>query len=118
MDREQYLGDGVYATMEEDGVIVLDLRGQDDTTRIVLEPEVLVALVNFARAPRTPENEARLQEAPRLLDPCCPWDNDYFMHGSVLPITIPEADIKPGTRRPVQHGDTRAADYLRRHRPR
>ena len=38
-----YLGDGVYATF--DGYhIVLDLRGQDNYTRIALEPQVLNAL--------------------------------------------------------------------------
>lgn len=43
---EEYLGDGVYATF--DGYhIVLDLRGQDSTTRIAIEPSVLVNLVNF-----------------------------------------------------------------------
>jgi hypothetical protein len=40
---EEYLGDGVYASF--DGYhIVLDLRGQDNTTRIALEPAVLGAL--------------------------------------------------------------------------
>ena len=41
-----YLGDGVYATF--DGYhVVLDLRGQDDTTRIALEPDVLKSLNAF-----------------------------------------------------------------------
>jgi len=45
---ETYLGDGVYATY--DGYhIVLDLRGQDSTTRIALEPSVLEALFMFRR---------------------------------------------------------------------
>ena len=40
---DDYLGDGVYASF--DGYhIVLDLRAQDSTTRIALEPEVLAAL--------------------------------------------------------------------------
>lgn len=44
-----YLGDGVYASF--DGyAIVLDLRGQDDTTRIVLEPDVLRALDRYRQA--------------------------------------------------------------------
>jgi hypothetical protein len=49
---EDYLGDGVYATF--DGYdLTLDLRGQDDTTRIVLEPQVLEALLRFhSRAAR------------------------------------------------------------------
>lgn len=43
---EQYLGDGVYATYDGYG-IWLDLRGQDDTTRIYLEPDVLFGLNRF-----------------------------------------------------------------------
>jgi len=40
---ERYLGDGVYASF--DGYhVVLDLRGQDNTTRIAMEPSVLAAL--------------------------------------------------------------------------
>lgn len=42
-----YLGDGVYATY--DGYqIVLDLRGQDSTTKIAMEPAVFEELVRFA----------------------------------------------------------------------
>ena len=44
--EEQYLGDGVYASGDEYG-ITLDLRGQDCTARIGLEPEVLEALDRF-----------------------------------------------------------------------
>ena len=46
--NETYLGDGVYATTDGESV-TLDLRGQDDTTCIVLESEVLDALITFAR---------------------------------------------------------------------
>lgn len=43
---DQYIGDGVYASY--DGYhVVLDLRGQDDTTRIALEPPVLNALFAY-----------------------------------------------------------------------
>ncbi|RKZ86752.1 MAG: hypothetical protein DRQ39_05330 [Gammaproteobacteria bacterium] len=43
---EDYLGDGVYATF--DGyAITLDLRGQDCTTVIVLDPEVVKRFINF-----------------------------------------------------------------------
>ncbi len=43
---DRYLGDGVYAS--HDGYrIVLDLRGQDDTTRISLDPQVQEALARF-----------------------------------------------------------------------
>ena len=43
-----YLGDGVYA--EFDGYhIMLDLRGQDSTTKIALEPSVMNALHQYAK---------------------------------------------------------------------
>ena len=45
-DNVVYLGDGVYAW--SDGYqIWLDLRGQDDTTRIALELEVWTALKRY-----------------------------------------------------------------------
>ncbi len=44
--EDRYLGDGVYASF--DGYhIILDLRGQDDFTRIVLEKGVLAELVRY-----------------------------------------------------------------------
>lgn len=43
---DDYLGNGVYASF--DGYhIVLDLRAQDHTTRIALEPEVIQRLIRF-----------------------------------------------------------------------
>ena len=43
---EDYLGDGVYASF--DGYYLkLDLRGQDNTTEIFLEPEVFQRLLAF-----------------------------------------------------------------------
>jgi hypothetical protein len=43
---DRYLGDGVYASY--DGYhIVLDLRGQDSTTRIALEGEVFTSLIKY-----------------------------------------------------------------------
>ena len=43
---ETYLGDGVYASF--DGYhIILDLRAQDNTTRIALEPEVFNKLLKY-----------------------------------------------------------------------
>lgn len=45
--KERYLGDGVYAVFDGQR-IVLDLRGQDSTTKIVLEPEVFDELNKFA----------------------------------------------------------------------
>jgi len=43
---QEYLGDGVYVSY--DGFsIILDLRGQNDYTKITLEPEVMAALIGF-----------------------------------------------------------------------
>lgn len=43
---DSYLGDGVYASF--DGYhITLDLRGQDNHTKIALEPQVLDALRGY-----------------------------------------------------------------------
>ena len=44
--EDQYLGDGVYASFDGFG-IVLDLRAQDNTTRVVLEPATFKALVLY-----------------------------------------------------------------------
>ncbi len=42
----RYIGDGVYASF--DGYhIILDLRAQDSTTRIALEPDVFDALLQY-----------------------------------------------------------------------
>lgn len=55
--EDAYLGDGVYASF--DGYhIVLDLRAQDTTTRIVLEPSVLDALDRFRKACWQAEKES------------------------------------------------------------
>lgn len=54
---EDYLGDGVYATWDGESV-TLDLRGQDDTTRICIEPAVLRALNRFyERCTKTEDTE-------------------------------------------------------------
>lgn len=45
MDR--YIGDGVYASYD-DYHIWLDLRAQDRTTRIALEPNVVMELIQYA----------------------------------------------------------------------
>jgi hypothetical protein len=43
---DDYLGDGVY--VHDDGYhIILDLRAQDSTTRIALEPAVMSALLRY-----------------------------------------------------------------------
>lgn len=44
--EDRYLGDGVYASFDGD-CIVLDLRAQDDFTRIVLGEGVLSGLVRY-----------------------------------------------------------------------
>lgn len=44
--EDRYLGDGVYASFDGFGV-VLDLRGQDNTTRICMEPSVIAAFNKF-----------------------------------------------------------------------
>jgi hypothetical protein len=46
---ETYLGDGVYATFDGEWFIRLDLRAQDSTTVIALEPPVLRALLEFVK---------------------------------------------------------------------
>jgi len=44
--KDRYIGDGVYASF--DGYhIILDLRAQDNTTRIALEPSVIDELVKY-----------------------------------------------------------------------
>jgi hypothetical protein len=46
MMDDDYLGDGVYASW--DGYhVILDLRGQDSTTRIALDNHVRAALMNY-----------------------------------------------------------------------
>jgi len=55
---DRYLGDGVYAT--HDGYHVwLDLRGQDSTTRIALEPSVFRSLIEYERDVRAALEERR-----------------------------------------------------------
>lgn len=44
--EDRYLGDGVYASFDGHH-IVLDLRGQDNYTRIALEPAVMSALMHY-----------------------------------------------------------------------
>lgn len=45
--QTRYLGDGVYASF--DGYhIILDLRGQDSSTKIALEPSVMRALTQYS----------------------------------------------------------------------
>lgn len=62
--KDEYLGDGVYASF--DGYhIALDLRGQDLATRIALEPFVLDNLVRFrARARKPPAEKVEEESAP------------------------------------------------------
>lgn len=57
---DRYLGDGVYARFTGYNT-QLDLRGQDDTTLIVLEPQVLEALAHFQRDIAAAQAEAKKQ---------------------------------------------------------
>lgn len=46
--NHEHIGDGVYASF--DGYqIWLDLRGEDSTTAIALEPEVMQRLIEYAK---------------------------------------------------------------------
>lgn len=48
MENKVYLGDGVYATVDDYGVVTLTTEnGIETTNRIVLEPEVMRALERF-----------------------------------------------------------------------
>ncbi len=44
--EDRYIGDGVYASFDGFGV-ALDLRMQDTTTRIYLEPDVFKKLIQY-----------------------------------------------------------------------
>lgn len=44
--EDNYLGDGVYVSFNGYH-FVLDLRGQDDTTRIAMEPPVIEQLTKY-----------------------------------------------------------------------
>ncbi len=44
--EDRYIGDGVYASFDGFGV-ALDLRGQDSTTRIYMEPDVFKQLIQY-----------------------------------------------------------------------
>ena len=55
--NDRYLGDGVYASF--DGyAIILDLRGQHQTTRIALEPDVLHAFNLYVESLRNDASHA------------------------------------------------------------
>lgn len=55
----QYLGDGVYATFDN-GNLILDLRGQDNTTKIILEPQIFENLLRFMKVPVVGPNHAEV----------------------------------------------------------
>jgi len=48
MMNKQYLGDGVYAKFDGYSIVLTTENGVMTTNQIVLEPEVLAALVNYA----------------------------------------------------------------------
>ena len=77
--NEAYLGDGVYASF--DGyAIVLDLRAQDTTTRIVLEPEAIAAFGRFTAALQAgcPQHRRRKNRDPT------DWSTEGKRAGRVL----------------------------------
>jgi hypothetical protein len=47
--NKRYIGDGVYVEVDEQGVILTTEDGVSTTNRIVLEPEVWAALMQFVR---------------------------------------------------------------------
>jgi len=58
---EEYLGDGVYVVF--DGYsFVLDLRGQDNSTKIILEPVVMDALDRFRKRIEEIERDEKGQQ--------------------------------------------------------
>ncbi len=70
MIEDTYLGDGVYASF--DGYhIVLDLRGQDSTTRIALESKVLNQL-NIFREDAFAQLEQDQKNAESIIDEILP----------------------------------------------
>lgn len=66
--EDRYLGDGVYASF--DGYcIYLDLRAQDGTTRIALEPPVIDALVDYCKAIEAKAETQAERVAPEDVSP-------------------------------------------------
>lgn len=66
--RERYLGDGVYATYDGD-TLTLDLRGQDNTTRIVLDTDTVDALLEFLSSIELELRDVIQQEQPEAPQP-------------------------------------------------
>ena len=46
-ERREYLGDGVYARLRNDGTIILRVNDPEDENLIVLEPETWQSLLVF-----------------------------------------------------------------------
>jgi hypothetical protein len=49
VNRKRYLGDGVYADVNELGLVLTTENGIETTNEIVLEPEVLAELFRYVR---------------------------------------------------------------------
>jgi len=49
MAQEEYLGDGLYAKMDDSGMIVLRAPRSEGDHWVGLEPEVFIALLKFAK---------------------------------------------------------------------
>lgn len=58
--NDDYMGDGVYASFDGERVW-LDLRAQDSTTRIALEPETFESLCRYASRAWEPEPEVETE---------------------------------------------------------
>lgn len=81
---EDYLGDGVYVSW--DGYqIILDLRGQDNFTKIALDDQTLVALDRY---------RAYLKE--RLASLTGPSEMDADSHSSVIEPEISDKELIGG----------------------
>jgi hypothetical protein len=45
----KYIGDGAYVRMDDDRVVIFTSNGLGTTNRVVLEPDVLVSLIQFLK---------------------------------------------------------------------
>ena len=57
MSKLQYLGDGAYAEITAQGIVLTTSNGIENTNRIVLEPEVWGTLVDYVASYRVSEGE-------------------------------------------------------------
>ncbi len=50
MIEKRYIGDGCYAEITPQGLLLTTSNGEEDTNRIMLEPEVWVSLLAYVAA--------------------------------------------------------------------